>query len=66
MNQQFLVTRADNKRLVGKIGILIGTVDYRGYHSGWHTLQFDDGSTALFTGDEVIEMTDKTKTTIRL
>lgn len=57
MNQQFLVTRAGNKRLVGKIGILIGTVDYRGCHSGWHTLQFDDGSTAMFTSDEVCPYT---------
>ena len=45
-------------KYTGKVGVLIGEVDYAGCRNGWHTLYFNDNpkDRAMFAGEEVSEI----------
>jgi hypothetical protein len=45
----------------GKIGTLVGEVDYLGWHGGWHTLTIENHGKFVFAGDEVEEIFEKEK-----
>ena len=44
------------------IGTLIGDIDYLGCASGWHLLEFENGTRGLFAGNEIMEVSNGTKT----
>jgi len=37
----------------GRIGTLVGEVNYEGCKNGWYTLLMDDGSELMFAGEEL-------------
>jgi len=41
----------------GKIGRLVGDVDYAGCPSGWHTLVLSLGEQVMYAGEEIRELT---------
>ena len=49
-------------RYNGMIGTLIGDIDYLGCVSGWHPLEFENGTRGLFAGNEIMEVSNGTKT----
>jgi len=46
----------------GKIGRLIGKIDYVGCPQGWHTLMLGLGTQCMYAGDEIREMAFGAKT----
>jgi hypothetical protein len=37
----------------GKIGELVGVINYSGCTTGWHTLQMRDGTQIMMAGNEI-------------